>query len=142
MKVVSAYGSSRKAARRVARRRNDGLEKVSKRKHVKFRSVPFRSVPGRERRARTLEALSFFLFKPDRPRKLPFDVPSRPLRHHRLHCYTFSSVIRTSELGSGSDADVTLVNAINERLAERKRERRRVKNCMENTSAACEGQSI
>lgn len=108
--------------RRFARRRNDGPEKVSKRKHVKFRSDPFRSVRGRG--AENAHARSpFFLFKSDRPRKLPSDVPSRPLRLHRFHCYTFSDVIRTSELSSGSDADVTLVNTISERPEQRKRKR-------------------
>lgn len=87
----------------------------------KARRVPLGSVPlGSRTRAENAHARSpFFLFKPDRPREPPFDVPSRPLRLHRLHCYTFSDVIRTSELGSGFD--VTLVNAISERLAEGKK---------------------
>lgn len=116
---IGKGGTSRRRAEKKRRGPGESIEE-------KARRVPLGSVPlGSRTRAENAHARSpFFLFKPGRPREPPFDVPSRPLRLHRLHCYTFSDVIRTSELGSGFDADVTLVNAISERLAEEKRRER------------------
>lgn len=87
------YGSSGKAARRAAKKREEGWRRSRESIEEKAREVPFGSF--RFQNASGEHALqAFFLFRPDHRRKFPSISALPSIKElHRLRCYIFSVIL-------------------------------------------------